>query len=507
MDGLSHDHSTEGLLPPRKKQLDQNVVGAFATLSPKDPGLFRFEPIPASELARAEAMPPPPPPAHPPPPSRYRRARSLGRPPAAISRSGAGHCYRLLGCIRTKDYGIRGSDARAARLARGNGCLDAIQECAPYAEFELGTHITAPATLDDGTLLSRVEGELPWLLKVLSIRHCSPCGAHPDLQSAETLHLKDSIQYPDINHKPKLVVALTPFEALVGFRRRSELAELLSRTPELAACIRPEAQLLLHTCSDLTERDAVKALYESWARCSEAIQQTAKLVERLKGEHRSLTKVAGPAWLKKSQRAVLQLAESHPGDPGAMLPLLLNYLLVAPGEAFYVAPCEPHAYVAGECVEVCACSDNVVRLGLTAQKIDVEAAVTLLSYDTGGPDVEFGQLVHQGPGTHTLRYAPDVADFEARVTTVEPGACYELESLPVPSVVLVLAGGGQTGVREDFGTSPLRKHRYALVPGTALYITEGTLHLTASVDAGSSGPLRLVRCCENLDGVLGALEE
>ena len=506
---MGGDHSdAPGLLPGvsnKKKPVDQNVVGAFALNSPKEPGLFKYEPIPAAELARAEALPPPPPPTHPPPPSRYRRARSARRPAPATSRSGAGHCYRLLGCIRTKDYGIRGADARAARLARGNGCLDVLEASAPYAEFELGTHSSAPCTLDDGTLLSRVEGELPWLLKVLSIRNCTPCGAHPDLQSAESLHVKDSSTYPDTNHKPKLMIALTPFEALVGFRRRAELAELLARTPELAACVKPEAQLLLHTCTDANEREAVRSVFESWMRCADVVAQTQKLVERLRSEHQA-SKASGPAWLKKSQRAVLQLAESHPHQMGAMLPLLLNYLLVAPGEAFYVAPCEPHAYVAGECVEVCASSNNFVRIGLSPN-IDVEAAITLLSYETGGPDVEFGRLQYQGPGTHTLRYAPDVADFEARVTTVEPGGCFELESFPVPSILLVVAGSGETGVLAHGARSPPRRHRYALVPGTALYVTEGTLHLAVSVPSSNSGPLRLVRCCENLDGVLQTVAE
>ena len=156
--------------------------------------------------------------------------------------------------------------------------------------------------------------------------------------------------------------------------------------------------------------------------------QTRKLVERLRGEHQA-SKASGPAWLKKSQRAVLQLAESHPQQMGAMLPLLLNYLLVAPGEAFYVAPCEPHAYVAGECVEVCACSDNFVRIGLS-QNIDAEAAITLLSYETGGPDVGIWFIETPGPGHYALEYAPDVADFEARVTTVEPGGCFELSPSP-----------------------------------------------------------------------------
>jgi hypothetical protein len=34
-----------------------------------------------------------------------------------------------------------------------------------------------------------------------------------------------------------------------------------------------------------------------------------------------------------------------------MAPFLLNYLLIAPGESFYMAANEPHAYVAGEIIE------------------------------------------------------------------------------------------------------------------------------------------------------------
>jgi hypothetical protein len=45
-----------------------------------------------------------------------------------------------------------------------------------------------------------------------------------------------------------------------------------------------------------------------------------------------------------------------------MAPLFLNYLLIAPGESFFMAANEPHAYVAGEIIECMACSDNVVSL-------------------------------------------------------------------------------------------------------------------------------------------------
>ena len=65
------------------------------------------------------------------------------------------------------------------------------------------------------------------------------------------------------------MVALTPFEALVGFRRAPELAELLKRTPEFAACVSADAQLALHRCSiaPAAESEVVRGVFASWATC------------------------------------------------------------------------------------------------------------------------------------------------------------------------------------------------------------------------------------------------
>jgi len=57
-------------------------------------------------------------------------------------------------------------------------------------------------------------------------------------------------------------------------------------------------------------------------------------------------------WERKLTRAILRLAQQFPNDAGAMAPLFLNYLLMAPGESFFMAANEPHAYVAGEIIEV-----------------------------------------------------------------------------------------------------------------------------------------------------------
>jgi mannose-6-phosphate isomerase len=74
------------------------------------------------------------------------------------------------------------------------------------------------------------------------------------------------------------------------------------------------------------------------------------------------------------------LAQQFPGDPGAMAPLFLNYLLIAPGESFFMAANEPHAYVAGEIIECMACSDNVVRIGQSNSLMRFPKQFTILNF-------------------------------------------------------------------------------------------------------------------------------
>jgi len=44
---------------------------------------------------------------------------------------------------------------------------------------------------------------------------------------AEKLHATNPATYADDNHKPELAVALTPFEALCGFRPKQEIIKFL----------------------------------------------------------------------------------------------------------------------------------------------------------------------------------------------------------------------------------------------------------------------------------------
>ncbi|KAG0648846.1 Phosphomannose isomerase [Hyphodiscus hymeniophilus] len=120
----------------------------------------------------------------------------------------------------------------------------------PYAELWMGTHKCVPACdLRTGQVLSELisysqdpngvqpgnlmEGNLPFILKVLSIGKALCIQAHPDKSLAEELHAKNSHIYPDNNHKPEMVIALSAFEAFCGFRPADEILYLFKTIPPL----------------------------------------------------------------------------------------------------------------------------------------------------------------------------------------------------------------------------------------------------------------------------------
>ena len=54
--------------------------------------------------------------------------------------------------------------------------------------------------------------------------------AHPDKVLAEKLHLKWPAIYKDSNHKPEMAIAITPFQAMCGFRPIEEIKSKKLRT-------------------------------------------------------------------------------------------------------------------------------------------------------------------------------------------------------------------------------------------------------------------------------------
>jgi mannose-6-phosphate isomerase len=244
----------------------------------------------------------------------------------------------------------------------------------PWAELWFGAHEGDPSPLPDaGTTLadviardpSGVLGEptverfgrqLPFLLKLLAADTPLSIQVHPSRRQAEAGFDAEEQRgpardapdrnYRDRNHKPELLCALTPFEALCGFRPVADTVAVLERSgiAELRALI--EA---LHAEKPL--RAAFTAAVESEPSVVAAVSAAASPEGPLR-----------PAWL----------ASRHfPGDVGVVVSLLLNHVRLDPGQAIYLGAGNVHAYLQGVGVEIMAASDNVLRAGLTTKHVDV----------------------------------------------------------------------------------------------------------------------------------------
>ncbi len=277
----------------------------------------------------------------------------------------------LVGVIRPWAWGSR--TALAAITGRP------VPSATPEAELWLGAHPGDPSTVDGrpldeliaadpaGMLGAATAGEygprLPFLLKVLAADAPLSIQAHPDAAQARAGYDAGNVNYVDPFHKPELLVAVRDFETLCGFRDPAVTADLLAplAVPPLAPVI-----------DGLRGADTERALRGAVTTLLTHPDPTA-LVDQA---------VARAGRLEPSARHLLtDLAARYPGDVGVLVALLLNHVVLTPGEAIYMPAGNLHAYLRGVGVEVMAASDNVLRGGLTPKRVDVAELLRVLRFE------------------------------------------------------------------------------------------------------------------------------
>lgn len=212
----------------------------------------------------------------------------------------------------------------------------------PWAELWLGTHPNGPTVLDDGRPLSEVAGTLPYLLKVLSAGQPLSLQTHPN--AAQAIDGFARGVYPDDQPKPELLCALTPFEALCGIRPVHPTLMLLG---ELGA---HDLRRVVATSGPGVALDGLyRGAIDPWP----AIESCARS-ERVEA------------------RWVRWLDALYPGEPSVAATLLLNLVVLEPGQALRLDAGNLHAYLRGSGIELMRASDNVVRGGLTVKPVDVD---------------------------------------------------------------------------------------------------------------------------------------
>jgi len=291
----------------------------------------------------------------------------------------------------------------------------------PYAELWMGAHPDAPSVLSTGTPLDRaIEQQpeamlgaavherfgtrLPFLMKVLAAEQPLSLQAHPTNvqaqagfaaeEAAGVPHDDRTRTFKDPFHKPELLLALTTFEALCGFRPVEESLHCLAKLQ----------------VSEL--KPTIAALARGGLRA--AIPQLIALAPDMRTALVSaVAEVAGwfvaahdPEFIN-TYRWAASLAETYPGDPGVVISLMCNHLKLAPGEAVFLPAGNLHAYLSGAGVEVMASSDNVLRGGLTHKHVDLAALMEVLDFTDGRVPV-----IHPVLGPGGLRYPVPVDDFD-----------------------------------------------------------------------------------------------
>jgi len=316
----------------------------------------------------------------------------------------------------------------------------------PEAELWMGAHHAAPSdlVLADGRRLALPEAisrfpeavlgqatldrfgpRLPFLLKVLAIARPLSVQVHPDAVRAAEAYLPDGDSpYIDGFHKPEMLYALEPMEALVGFRAPDQAAMLLARlgSERLAPVIEilegghpevgPNADHGLHdhTADDESTRlHAALSELLNWP----VIDRAGLVAEIAAGSMR--LQAAGNTDYPEAFGWLDRLVGLHPADPMVLSPLLLDLVRLSPGQTLFVAAGLPHCYLNGLGVEILAASDNVLRAGLTSKAVDVEELLRVIDTRPCVPS----SIPPQALGEQEVSWRPEVEEFQLSRITVD----------------------------------------------------------------------------------------
>jgi len=327
----------------------------------------------------------------------------------------------------------------------------------PQAELWMGAHPEAPSeVLVDGNwyplpeliekrpaeilgkrVAEKFGGNLPFLFKVLAAARPLSIQAHPNLdQAREGFARENSLRIPlvasnrnykDSNHKPEAICALTPFWALNGFRKITDMVSILKLV---------NAAELSEEVTDLEARpdsDGLKRFFSIIMTMKQSRQRRVLEAAIACADKRAAEDVLFE-WM-------LKLHAQYPGDVGVLSPILLNVVTLNPGEAMFLRPGQLHVYLEGMGIELMANSDNVLRGGLTRKHVDVPELLRILDYG----EREIAILIPEERG-EAERVYPSVADeFQLSVIAVTDGISYE--SPKNRSVEIIICTAGNASVK------------------------------------------------------------
>lgn len=113
---------------------------------------------------------------------------------------------------------------------------------------------------------------------------------------------------------------------------------------ELALIQQEHVDRFLAEAENKSDKEVVKPLFERLMRADPA--NVAHQVNALK-ERVSAGKGNKEEIVKRTEELAVRLNEQYPGDVGCFVAYFLNYLNLTPGQAVFLGPNVPHAYLQG----------------------------------------------------------------------------------------------------------------------------------------------------------------
>lgn len=330
----------------------------------------------------------------------------------------------------------------------------------PMAEIWFGTHAGSPSFLAGNpaqTLVAELAGhQLPYLLKILAADQPLSIQAHPSIEQAIDGYEKEnalgvslnsaSRNYKDQNHKPEVIVALSDFEALCGFKSIEQIDALIED---------------METHAGVSE--GFRSISADWRAMLQQENGLQKVFSDICNRRGNFDGIAAELTTMADFDARFALAERlnllYPGDPGVMIAMLMNHVYLEPGEALFLPAGNIHAYLSGLGIELMASSDNVLRGGLTPKHIDVDELERVVDFTPGPVALVKPKELTAG----LIQYPCDTEDF--LLYRAEPSGERLMADLNLPGEALILCTAGEIAV------STSQEERLVLKRGEAAYMS------------------------------------
>jgi mannose-6-phosphate isomerase len=339
----------------------------------------------------------------------------------------------------------------------------------PMAEIWFGTHPGSASVLAENperTLVSELGGkELKFLLKILAADQPLSIQSHPNSSQAKAGFERENSQgisldaknrnYKDDQPKPEMIVALSEFEALCGFKPIDEIDALLED---------------METHTGVSE--GFRTISANWRKLLHETDGLKKVFTDISHRKGNLDGFTAELTAMADFEARFALAERlnllYPGDPGVILALLMNHVFLEPGQALFLDAGNVHAYLSGLGVEVMAASDNVLRGGLTPKHIDVDELERVVDFRAGKITPVIPREIVQG----LTEYPCNTDAF--LLYKAEPSGDRVLADLNMPGESIILCTAGEIALSNSLD------ERVILRRGEAAYMSSEAKLFTIS---------------------------